>query len=76
MAQGLTARVVGLGRNDPLFARIRRKRRKRRGASRRWRSFLMTTILNHDTLEGAVVHRVAARLDHRDVAGRADPAGL
>ncbi len=29
-------------------------------------SFLMTAILNHDTLEGAVIHRVAERLDHGD----------
>jgi serine O-acetyltransferase len=29
-------------------------------------SFLITAILNHDTLEHAVAHRVAERLDHRD----------
>jgi serine O-acetyltransferase len=28
----------------------------------------MTTILNHETLESAVAHRVAARLDSRDVS--------
>ena len=27
----------------------------------------MTAILNHDTLEHAVVHRVAERLDHPDL---------
>ena len=29
--------------------------------------FLSVNVLNHDTLEGAVSHRVASRLDHRDL---------
>jgi serine O-acetyltransferase len=29
----------------------------------------MATVLNHDTLESAVVHRIANRLDHQDVPG-------
>ena len=29
----------------------------------------MTAVLNHDTLEHAIVHRVAERLDHRDLPG-------
>ena len=28
---------------------------------------MSVNILNHDTLEGAVSHRVASRLDHRDL---------
>ncbi|MBX3579850.1 MAG: serine O-acetyltransferase [Rhizobiaceae bacterium] len=30
-------------------------------------AFLYSTILNHDTLEDAVIHRIAQRLDHQDV---------
>ena len=30
-------------------------------------AFLYSTILNHDTLEEAVIHRVAERLNHEDV---------
>jgi serine O-acetyltransferase len=31
-------------------------------------AFLYTTILNHETLEDAVIHRIAQRLDHPDVS--------
>ena len=31
-------------------------------------AFLYSTILNHETLESAVVHRIAERLDHQDVS--------
>ena len=30
-------------------------------------AFLYSTILNHDTLEDAVIHRIAQRLDHQDI---------
>jgi serine O-acetyltransferase len=30
-------------------------------------AFLYSTILNHDSLEDAVIHRIAQRLDHQDV---------
>lgn len=32
-------------------------------------SFVYATILSHNTLEEAVAHRIAARLDHSDVSG-------
>ena len=66
MSHGATARVVGLGRNDPLFARIRSEAEEAARNDPALASFLMTAILNHDTLEGAIVHRVAERLDHAD----------
>jgi len=66
MEQGAAARVVGLGRNDPLFARIRDEAEESARADPALASFLMTAILNHDTLESAVIHRVAERLDHPD----------
>lgn len=31
-------------------------------------AFLYATILNHDTLEDAVIHRIAQRLDHQDIS--------
>ena len=67
MAQGSTARIVGLAGNDPLFARIRQEAEEAMRREPELAAFLMTTILNHDTLESAVVHRVASRLDHPDV---------
>jgi serine O-acetyltransferase len=66
MSHGATARVVGLGRNDPLFARIRSEAEEAARNDPALASFLITAILNHDTLEGAVIHRVAERLDHGD----------
>ncbi|MGO9769677.1 MAG: serine O-acetyltransferase [Roseiarcus sp.] len=66
MAHGSTARLVGLGRNDPLFARIRVEAEAAARSDPALASFLMTAILNHDALEGAVIHRVAERLDHSD----------
>ncbi len=66
MSHGATARLVGLGRNDPLFARIRAEAEEAARNDPALASFLMTAILNHDTLESAVMHRVAERLDHAD----------
>ncbi len=59
MAQGLSARVVGLAGNDPLFARIRQEAEEAMRREPELATFLLTTILNHETLESAVAHRVA-----------------
>ena len=67
MAQGSTAQLLGLGRSDPTFARVRIEAEEAARRDPALASFLMTAILNHDTLEHAVVNRVAERLDHRDV---------
>ena len=76
MAHGSTARLVGLGRNDPLFARIRIEAEEAARSDPALASFLMTAILNHDTLEGGgrPSRRRAARSRRR--AERADPPGL
>jgi serine O-acetyltransferase len=67
MAQGSTAQLLGLGRSDPTFARVRIEAEEAARRDPALASFLMTAILNHDTLEHAIVNRVAERLDHRDV---------
>jgi len=69
MAQGSSAQLVGFGRNDSLFARVRIEAEEAARRDPALASFLITAILNHDTLEHAVVHRVAERLDHRDAPG-------
>lgn len=68
MAQGLTARIVGLAGSDPLFARIRQEAEEAVRREPELATFLMTTILNHETLESSVAYRVAARLDNPDVS--------
>jgi serine O-acetyltransferase len=61
------AKLVGLGNSDPLFARIRQEAEETLAREPDLASFIYAKILNHDTLEAAVAHRVATRLDHRDV---------
>ena len=68
MAQGLTARIVGLAGSDPLFARIRQEAEEAMRREPELATFLLTNILNHETLESSVAHRVASRLDHRDLS--------
>jgi serine O-acetyltransferase len=63
----MTARVVGIAGADPLFARIRQEAEEAARREPELGLFLAVNILNHDTLEGAVSHRVASRLDHRDL---------
>jgi serine O-acetyltransferase len=67
MGQGLNARVVGLSGADPLFARIRQEAEDATRREPELALFLAVNVLNHETLEGAVSHRVASRLDHRDL---------
>jgi serine O-acetyltransferase len=67
MAQGLTARIVGIAGADPLFARIRQEAEEAARREPELALFLAVNVLNHDTLEAAVSHRVASRLDHRDL---------
>ena len=69
MALGSPVRLVGLGRNDPMFARVRIEAEEAARRDPAFASFLMTAILNHDTLDHAIIHRVAERLDHRDAPG-------
>ena len=67
MAHGKSARVIGIVGNDPVFTRVRQEADEAASRDPALASFLMTAVLNHDTLEHAVVQRVAERLDHRDV---------
>ena len=69
MAQGHSARVVGLGKVDPIFSRIRLEAEETVRNEPELAGFLIASVLNHETLESAIVHRVAARLDHPDVGG-------
>jgi serine O-acetyltransferase len=67
MVQGLSARIVGLAGGDPLFARIRQEAEEVMRREPELATFLLTNILNHETLESSVAHRVSSRLDHRDL---------
>jgi serine O-acetyltransferase len=69
MAHPHGARIVELTRTDPVFARIRAEAEEIVHSEPELAGFIMATVLNHETLESAVVHRLAARLGHQEVPG-------
>ena len=69
MAQRHSAEIVGLAGADPVFSRISVEAEAALRHEPEMASFLLTTILNHTRLEEAIIHRVASRLDHREVPG-------
>jgi len=69
MAQHQSKLVNALDKVDPVWKRIREEAE---GAARRepeLSSFFYSSLLHHDTLEAAIIHRIAERLDHPDVTG-------
>jgi serine O-acetyltransferase len=69
MAHTQSAKVIGFDKSDRLFARIRHEAEDGMRREPELGGFLLATILNHDTLQSAVIHRLAARLDHQEVPG-------
>ena len=57
------------GKGDAMFSRVRHEAEEIVRREPGLAGFVMATVLNHDTLESAIVHRVAARLDHQDATG-------
>src|SRR5216684_2350242 len=53
---------------DPVWARIRREAEDLVRREPELATFIFSTILHHDSLEAAVVHRITQRLDHPDVS--------
>jgi serine O-acetyltransferase len=49
---------------DPVWTRIRQEAAAAAGQEPSLAGFLLTSILNHDSLESAIVHRIAARIGH------------
>jgi len=54
---------------DPVWRRIRTEAEDVVRREPELATFIYASILNHQTLEEAVVHRLAARLDHPDLGG-------
>src|ERR1700680_4335764 len=54
---------------DPVWARIRREAEETVRREPELATFIYSTILHHDTLETAVVYRLAERLDHPSGSG-------
>src|SRR5215475_1281079 len=69
MAQQQTRPGQALDKVDPVWTRIRSEAEQVARQEPQLASFIYSSILHHDTLETAVVHRIAERLDHPDVSG-------
>src|SRR5580693_2723850 len=54
---------------DPVWARLRREAEETVRREPELATFIYSTILHHDTLETAVVYRLAERLDHPALSG-------
>ena len=61
-------RAGGLEKVDPVWTRILREAEEIARREPELATFIYSTILHHDTLEAAVVHRVAERLDSPQVS--------
>ena len=59
-----TAKVLTLARADPVFARLRGEAEEAVRKEPDIAGFMFSAILNHDSLEAAIIHRLAARLGH------------
>ena len=68
MAQHQVKSAHALEKVDPVWARIRGEAEEIVRREPELASFIYSTILHHDTLEAAVVHRISERLDHPDVS--------
>jgi serine O-acetyltransferase len=69
MAQQQTRPARAIHKVDPVWARIRGEAEDIVRREPEIATFIYSSVLHHDTLEMAVVQRVAERLDHADVSG-------
>lgn len=69
MAQHQTRLIRALDKVDPVWARVRAEAEEVVRREPELATFIYSTILHHDTLEAAVIHRVTECLHHADVSG-------
>jgi serine O-acetyltransferase len=69
MAHHQTRAANALDKVDPVWARVRQEAEEVVRREPQLATFIYSTILHHDTLEAAVVHRLSERLAHADVSG-------
>jgi len=62
-----TAKAMGLPQADPIYAKLRAEAEATVRREPELAGFVFSTILNKDTLESVIIHRLAARLGHPDV---------
>lgn len=62
-----TAPIGNIDHVDPIWSNIRSEAQDAIANETLLAAFMHSSVLNHDSLEAAVAHRVAERLDHADV---------
>ena len=67
MSSSSVARSEAIQPVDPIWSAVRREAMEAVERDPLLAAFPYSTILNHDGLEGAVIHRLSERLDHPDV---------
>ena len=68
MAQQIGKPANALDKVDPVWARMRGEAEDIVRREPEIATFIYSSVLHHDTLEAAVVHRLTERLNHRDVS--------
>src|SRR5712692_6360981 len=68
MAREQTKAASALDKVDPVWARIRGEAEEVVRREAELATFIYSTVLHHDALEAAVVHRVSERLDSPEVS--------
>src|SRR5947208_11499512 len=68
MAQHQTKTASALAKVDPVWAQIRQEAEEVVRREPELTTFIFSTVLHHDTLEAAVIHRVSERLERPDVS--------
>jgi serine O-acetyltransferase len=63
------ARAPGLQNVDPIWKAVREEAIEAAAHDPLLSAFLYSTVINQDSLEDAVIHRLSERLDHPDVGG-------
>lgn len=69
MAQQQTRRVSDLDKLDPVWTQMRTEAEAIVRSEPELATFIISSVLHHDTLEAAIVHRLADRLAHSAVPG-------
>ena len=68
MAQFNTRQKPALDKVDPVWVRLRQEAEDVARREPELSSFIYSSVLHHDSLENAIIHRIAERLDHADVS--------
>lgn len=63
-----SSKVIGFGKHDPIFARVRAEAEEAVRREPEVAGFILSTVLNHNSLESAIIHRLADRLDRQEVS--------